>query len=47
MAKSPFSAKSVQKQLNKKIKTVVFFQKVPFFNRRLLRNGPFFKESYI
>ena len=41
VAKSPFLAKSVQKLLNKKIKTDFFQKKVPFLNRRLLRNGPF------
>ena len=34
VAKSPFLAKSVQKLLNKKIKTNFFFKKVPFLNRR-------------
>ena len=40
IAKSLFLAKSVQKELNKKIKRT-FFKKEPSLNRRLLRNGPF------
>ena len=36
VAKSPFLAKSVQKLLNKKIKTDFFFKNQPFLNRRLL-----------
>ena len=42
VAKSLFLAKSVQKLLNKKIKTDFFSKKQPFLNRRLLRNGSFF-----
>ena len=41
VAKRQFLAKSVQKLLNKKIKTDFFREKVPFLNRRLLRNGSF------
>ena len=43
VAKSPFLAKSVQKMLNKKNK-LTFFKKQPFLNRRLLRNGLFFRN---
>ena len=42
VAKSPFSAKSVQKSLNKK--NLTFFKNQPFLNRRLLRNGSFLRK---
>ena len=47
LAKSPFLAKKVQKacknRLIRKI-NLTFFKKQPFLNRRLLRNGSFFRK---
>ena len=46
VAKSPFLAKSVQKSLNKKIKTD-FFQKTTFFESPITQKRFIFEESYI
>ena len=46
VAKSPFLAKSVQKSLNKKIKTD-FFQKTTFFESPITRKRFIFEESHI
>ena len=46
VAKSPFLAKSVQKSLNKKIKTD-FFQKTTFFESPIMHKRFIFEESYI
>ena len=47
VAKRQFLEKSVQKLFNKKIKTDFFREKVPFLNRRLLRNGLIFEHSHV
>ena len=46
VAKSPFLAKSVQKLLNKKIKTG-FFQKSAFFELQITQKGFIFEHSYV
>ena len=46
VAKSPFLAKSVQKSLNKKIKTD-FFQKTTFFESPITQKRFIFEESHI
>ena len=46
VAKSPFLAKSVQKLLNKKIKTD-FFQKSAFFKSLITHKRFIFEDSYI
>ena len=45
MAKSPFLAKSVQKLLNKKIKTD-FFHKSAFFESLITHKRSIFEHSY-
>ena len=47
LAKSPFLAKSVQKLLNKKIKTDFFFKKVPFFESPITQKRSIFEYSYV
>ena len=46
VAKSPFLAKSVQKSLNKKIKTD-FFQKTTFFESPITQKRFIFEHSYV
>ena len=46
VAKSPFLAKSVQKLLNKKIKTD-FFQKSAFFESSITQKRSIFEYSYV
>ena len=46
VAKSPFLAKSVQKLLNKKIKTD-FFQKSAFFESPITQKRSIFEYSYV
>ena len=46
VAKSPFSAKSVQKSLNRKIK-IDFFQKSTFFESPITQKRFIFEESNI
>ena len=46
VAKSPFLAKSVQKSLNKKLKTDIF-QKTTFFESPIAQKRFIFKHSYV
>ena len=46
VAKSPFSAKSLEKSLNKKIK-IDFFQKTTFFESPITQKRFIFEHSYV